>query len=354
MGQKKPTIGIIGAGMIAEKHVKAFQKTGKVDIKWVARKDTAKLREFQDKYNIPNGTGDYKDILTDNEIDAVVITSPPKLHFEMFVDSIEAGKHVLLEKPAGMSMDEVNKMIAIKNKHPELIVCDCSGRHSRVQPKFIKAKEIIDSDVLGDIYYIHHNSNWRQARGGIEYHPDAKWFMNKEIAGGGPMFDWGVYDLSFHLGVLSDKPRLKSIKNVDLQYKLDNYDPGEHIYDVEEHFYATLEFDNALKMYWERGNNANVEIPNETRIYGTKGGIKLGFCSWDHNVIELFDYDENNKARKTDIAVNMEGHDDETAFGAHFTEVLLGNEKPVMPLELAAKHLDIIFKLYDKANINPD
>ncbi|MBN1926005.1 MAG: Gfo/Idh/MocA family oxidoreductase, partial [Prolixibacteraceae bacterium] len=94
------TFGVIGAGMIAEKHIVGLQKTGQATVKWVARNDASRLADFQEKYSIDIGTTDYREILADGDVNAVVITSPPALHYGMFKAGVEAGKHILLEKPA--------------------------------------------------------------------------------------------------------------------------------------------------------------------------------------------------------------------------------------------------------------
>lgn len=343
------TIGIIGAGMIAEKHIDAFQQTGRVKIKWVARKNAAKLKSFQEKYKISNGTTDYKEVLNDKDVEMVVITTPPQQHHQMFIDALRAGKHVLIEKPLGISQNELKQMVEERQKHPELVVSSCSCRHARLQPKFAKAKEIIDSGKLGDIYFIHHNAVARQSRAGIEYHPTAKWFLNRKIAGGGPLLDWGVYDLSFHLGLLSDKPQLEKICTAFAKSGLDSVDPGTDIYDVEEHFMTVLQFSDNLKYYWERAAHANIEEDNQTRIYGTKGGIKLSYCTWESPEIVFFDVENEGKgkARKEIINVNMESHGgDDYELARHFVELIENKATAMMPVEREQKHLNIIMDIY--------
>jgi predicted dehydrogenase len=348
--EKEIVFGIIGAGMIAEKHILGLQKTGNAKVKWVARENGTKLREFQDKYAIPFGTTNYREILADDEVDAIIITAPPALHHQLFVDSVNDGKHILLEKPAAIKKEDLDAMVKLAADHPELIISDCSSRHARLQPKFRKVKEIIDSGKLGEIYYIHHNAIARQSRPGIEYHPSAKWFLNKEIAGGGVLFDWGVYDLSFHLGLLNDEPELENFNLLFMKNGLDQIDPGTDIFDVEEHFAVTMEFTGGLRYYWEHATNANVEATNETRIYGTKGGVKLSFCSWESPDIEFYDVenDGKGKARKEIIHIDMSQQEDNDSLSAHFVNVLLGKEKVEMPLSLAAKHLNIIFRIYNQ------
>jgi len=343
------TIGIIGAGMIAEKHLKAIKNTARIKTTWLADIAPEKLIKLKEDYGIENVTVDYTKMLNDNTLDAVLICTPPNLHMEMFLKSLMAGKHVFIEKPSAMNMHELNEMIDFQKSFPEQVVCDCSARHSRLQPKYEKVKQIIDSGALGEIYYVHHNSVWRNGRPGIEYHPEAKWFMNKAIAGGGPLFDWGVYDLSFHLGVLGDQLDLVSVQDVMLKSGLDNFDPGGYTYDVEEMFSAHLTLSGGVRFFWERGNHANMDVPNETRIYGTRGGIKLGFCTWDSPIIHFYDYDQEGKARHTEITVDTEGHSDDDALIHHFADLLEGKTQPAMPLELARKHLNIIWECYKKA-----
>lgn len=348
--QNKIVVGIIGAGMIAERHIVSLQKIKGVSIKWVARKDKSQLVNFQMRYSIPMGTINYHEILLDSEVNAIIITTPPQMHYQIFIDCVNAGKHVLLEKPAAIKQEHIEEMLVVANAHPELKIMDCSARHSRLQPKFKKVKELINSGKLGNIYFVHHNAVVRQSRPGIEYHPTAKWFLNKALAGGGPLFDWGVYDLSFHLGLFNDTLEVEMANLLFMKNGLDKCNPGTEAFDVEEHFAAQLSLSNGIKYYWERSSNANMEAKNETRIYGTKGGIKLAYCSWDEPVIELFDVEEKGRgtARKESILVDYCGHDDNDALSAHFVNVIFGNEENTMPLFRAAKHLKVIFNLYDQ------
>jgi predicted dehydrogenase len=344
---QKYKIGLIGAGMIAEKHALGLQKTGRVEITRVARKNETLLKDFQNKYDIPHGSTNYQDLLNDPEIEAVVIASPPDQHSRMLLDALAAGKHVLLEKPMAISAEDVDQIVKAHRRHPELKVLECSCRHARLQPKYRFVKELIDSGILGEIYYIHHNSVAMQSRPGIEYHPSAKWFLDRSKSGGGPIMDWGVYDLSFHLGVMSDRPELTAVNPLFLRSHLDQKDPGTPIYDVEEHFAALLQFNSGLKFYWERAAHANMKATNETRIYGTKGGIKLSYCTWDSNIIEVFGVANDGKGNATTetYEIDVSSQDDDNELSKHFIDVLDGKAEPLMSLELAAKHLKILLKM---------
>lgn len=335
--------------MIARVHMENLQKTGRASISWIAARNPDNLEKVRAEFNIPNKTNNYKDILEDAKVDLVLITTPPHLHREMFIEALEAGKHVLLEKPMALNINEIESMLEERAKHPHLFAMECSGRHSRLIPKFGQVKDLVDSGALGEIYAIHHNAVGRQSRPGIEYHPTAKWFLNKAEAGGGPLFDWGVYDLSFHLGVLGDTHEVVSIESVMLKSGLDEVDAGTDIYDVEEHFMVNMKLSGGISYYWERGGHANMEVANETRIYGTRGGIKLGFNSWDAPSLVFYDLDHNGKARSRKIELDYSSQDDGFALAEHLVRVLDGDEDPVISLELARKHMNIIFRCYEKA-----
>jgi len=346
---KKYKVGVIGAGWMAKAHMENLQQTGRAEIRWIAARNPENLEKVRADFGVPNKTHDYHDMLRDPEVDVVLITTPPHLHREMFIETVRAGKHVLLEKPMALNMNEIEEMMKVKDEHPEVIAVECSGRHSRLTPKFRKVKEIIDSGALGEIYSIHHCSIARQNRPGIEFHPPAKWFLDKSLAGGGPLFDWGVYDLSFHLGVLGDAYDLENVESAVLKGGLDEVDPGTDIYDVEEHLMVHLKLSNKVSYYWERAAHANMESPNETRISGTRGGIKLAYCTWDDPVVIFYDLDEDGKAREKRIGLDYEGVEDGEALTEHFIRVLDGTEKPVITLETAKKHMDILCKCREVA-----
>jgi predicted dehydrogenase len=338
-------IGIIGAGMIAKKHARDLLATGRCKIPVVADVLPKAGRAFAEMFGIPKSVADYAELLADPGVDAVVIATPPSTHKAIFLDAVAAGKHVLLEKPMAIRATDIRTMLAAARRHPKLVVCEASCRHARLQPKFAFVKRLVDSGALGDVYYVHHNAVNRRGRPGIEYHPGAHWFLDKKIAGGGPSMDWGVYDLSFHLGVLGDAHTLKSVLAVG-KNGLDEMSRRIPRFDVEEHLAAFMKFDKGLTYYWERSTNANNQAKNETRIYGTKGGLTLSFPSWDEPAVTFYSNTARGKAVTKILKVPMKGHkDDNRPLMDHFLDCLEGKAKPAMPLALAAKNLDIILKV---------
>lgn len=349
MTKKMWKIGIIGAGMMGKKHAADFIGSKRCVVDAIADVNLEAAKAFAEKFSVPNVYSDYHQILNDKSIDAVVIVTPPNTHCKIFVDAAEAGKHTLIEKPLGISKVDLDKMTKTAAQHPKLVALNASCRHARLQPKYDFIKNLIDSGKIGDVYHVHHVAVSRQSRPGIEFNPGAHWFLNKKLAGGGPSFDWGVYDLSFHLGILGDRHELKHVSSM-AKNGLDKIGQAIDCFDVEEHMSAFMTFNKGLTYAWERSTNAHNENPGMTRIYGTKGGLQFNFPSWESAEITMFDNDAKGKARKKVIKVPMKGHnDDNRPLINHFLDCLDKKAKPSMPLALAAKHVDIIMQVLKSA-----
>jgi predicted dehydrogenase len=344
-------IGIIGGGMVAQMHLKHWCAEPRVQVRWLAEINDQARAAVAQKFSIHRTTADYRQVLADPEVNAVVVCTPPSLHVRMGIDAMHAGKHLLMEKPLSVDMPSARRLVAAANERPTLKVSGCSARHARLIPKFPLVKKMIADGKLGRVYFIHHRAVARQGRGGIEYNPPAKWFLDRKIAGGGPLLDWGVYDLSFHLGVLDDKPQLQSVEAFCIN-GLDKVDPGSPTFTVEEHGGAFMTFTGGLRYFWERATNAHAEIPNQTTIYGTEGGLRFGFCSWDSPEIEYFSVDNagRGKAQKEILrAEKPEGHDDMGVLIKAYVDCLAGQGPVPMPLVTELKNLDILYRVYAAA-----
>jgi predicted dehydrogenase len=336
---KKYKLGIIGAGMYGKVLMRCFRQDDRAEIIWVNSASEETTKSAANEFGIEKWTMDYSEILADPAVDAVIIATPPYLHAEQLSAALAERKHILLEKPLTESMESVKKTVSAVEQAPKQIVLEASCRHTRLMRKFEFIKSIIDSGKLGTIYHIHHNHLSRTTY--IEWNPSGAWAMNKQLAGGGPLIDWGVYDLSFHLGLLDDKPQLKSRKSFS-RNDLRDVSKLVTFSDVEQHGAAWLEFDTGLTYYYERGAGVHGETPNETLLYGTKGGLRFQFPSWDSNEVEFF-YADNGEPRKEVLTVDVSSApDDHLTLTTHFLDCLDGKVEPLMTVQRAAKHMEIL------------
>jgi len=341
---KTYNFGIIGAGMYGKILMKYFKHDERANITWVNSASEATTKSAAEEFGVEKWSTDYLDVLNDPVVDAVVIATPPFVHADQLEAALKAGKHVLLEKPIAESRESLERIVKAVEQNPSLVVLEASCRHTRLTRKFKFIKDIIDSGKLGEVYHIHHNSLGRTTF--IEYNPNGAWAMNKKLAGGGPFADRGVYDLSFHLGLLNDVPQLKSMQRFT-RNDLRDMSKLVAFSDIEQHGAAWMEFDTGLTYYYENGGGVHNEAQNETRLYGTKGGLRFHHYSWDSNEIEFFTTEEG-EPRKEIFTVDMTGApDDSHAITTHFLDCLDGTTQPLMPVQRAAKHMEILFKILE-------
>ncbi|HSG41570.1 MAG TPA: Gfo/Idh/MocA family oxidoreductase [Anaerolineales bacterium] len=335
-------LGIIGAGMYGKVLIRAFQQDERANIIWVNSKSEETTKSAAEEFGVEKWSADYRDVLNDPAVDAVVIATPPFVHAEQLEESLKAGKHVLLEKPIAESRESLERIVKSVESAPKLKVLEASCRHTRLTRKYKVIKDIIDSGKLGEVYHIHHNSLARTTF--IEYNPNGAWAMNKKLAAGGPFADLGVYDLSFMLGLLNDGPQLMSLQKFT-RNDLRNLSQFVDFSDVEQHGAAWMEFDTGLTYYYERGGGVHGETPNETRIHGTKGGLRFQLFSWDSNEIKLFTTNNDELHHET-ITIEMDNEpEDSLALTTHFLDYLDGKAEPQMTVPLAAKHMEILLKI---------
>ncbi len=339
---KKINIGIIGAGMVGEMHIQSIKKNKRTNLVWISNRTKSVLDAKMKKYNILKGTINYMDILNDETVDAVIIATPPYLHSRIMIQSLNKGKHVLVEKPLCIKQADLNKIICVVKKHKNLVALECSARHTRLQPKYKFIKKMIDSGKIGEVYFIFHKHVMPSTY--IEYNPDGLWSLDKKFSGGGPIMDWGCYDLSFHLGLLNDKPELKNIisfKKGGIKKFLDKNIKSN----TEEHAACLMDFNNDLHYYYDCSTGIHSQESNLTQIYGTKGNLKFSYLTWDREDIEYDFIGVKGNVEKNILKVKSNGYDDNIKLIDHFIDCIINGINPVIPVVLACKHLKIIFKI---------
>src|SRR6204780_259249 len=110
---KKLKTAVFGTGFMGRVHTEGIRRLGNVEVAAIAASSAEKARKFADELGVEGATGDYRTLLADSTIDAVHICTPNALHFPMAKAAIEAGKHVLCEKPLAMSPAEAEEMVRI-------------------------------------------------------------------------------------------------------------------------------------------------------------------------------------------------------------------------------------------------
>jgi predicted dehydrogenase len=343
----KPNIGIVGAGMWGCRHIKTIQDIGRADVTWIVDAKQQVVDSVQKEYNIPNGSTDMKMMLADKNLDAVIISSPPFAHFEQSINALKAEKHLILEKPVALNRSEGQKLLAEAKKHKNCKVLVGTCRDSILQPKFEFIKNFIDSGKIGEIYHI--NFSHMSQNTFIEYNPQGTWALNKKLAGGGPLVDWGGYDLAFHMSLINNKFTLDKAYYIN-RNDLRDFSSKAAIADVEQHVVAFLKFKEKLTFTYERGAGVHMNNECETRIYGTRGGIKFSYYPWEKPFIDYYHAGPEGKdpPQYERIEIDMKNYrTGNIDFINHAIDCISGKANPILTLKEAMEHMEIIWKLLE-------
>lgn len=245
--------GIMATGVIAAKFADTVRKMGEDDrVSACASRSLDKAERFAREHGIPRAYGSYKALLEDKEVEAVYIATPNNMHYENSRMCLEAGKHVLCEKPFTTSVEDAVRLFEMAEEKGLFIMEAFWIRHL---PALKKMREMIKWDVIGDVCFARSEfgfvaSGARKAR------------KFDSALGGGALLDIGVYNLGFMHMVMGDDIPLKFTSDYHLnEYGTDDYST------------ILLEYPGGRRAAVT--TSIGVLMPREAVVFGTKGSIYL-------------------------------------------------------------------------------
>jgi predicted dehydrogenase len=180
--------GLIGCGDIARKRVApALRHLPECDFIAVCRRQTDLAESFAGEFGARRWYSDWRDLIRDEEVQAVYLATPVHLHAPQTIAAAEAGKHVLCEKPMALNVAECNEMIAACRANSVLLGV---SYYRHFYPVVARIKSLLEAGEVGKPVLAQINAfEW------FDPQPDAArgWLLKKDVAGGGPMFDFGCH-----------------------------------------------------------------------------------------------------------------------------------------------------------------
>lgn len=267
-------VGIIGCGGIAnKKHMPALKKVegvrlvGFCDI--VRERAECALDKFGDTG--ARAYTDYRELLKDESIEVVHVCTPNRSHSFITVDALEAGKHVMCEKPMAINSAEAKKMLEARDRTGKMLSI---GYQNRFRDDSLYMKAEADAGTFGEIYYAKATALRRRAV------PTWGVFLDEYEQGGGPLIDIGTHALDLTLWVMNNyKPKYcvgttyhKLNGDTDQGNKWGNWDPDK--FSVEDSAFGFVVMENGATVMLESSWAINMYDTREgiTTVCGTKAG----------------------------------------------------------------------------------
>ncbi|HLX43347.1 MAG TPA: Gfo/Idh/MocA family oxidoreductase [Bryobacteraceae bacterium] len=209
---RKVRWGVLGVAKIAtNKVIPAMQLGEYSEITAIASRDAEKARQAATQLHIPKAYGSYEDLLADPDVDAIYNPLPNHMHVPWSIRSAAAGKHVLCEKPIGLSTTEARQLIAARDAAGVKIG---EAFMARTHPQWIRAREIVRSGQIGEL---------RVVTGFFSYfNRDAANVRNVAGWGGGGLMDIGCYPITLSRMIFGEEPlRVIGLVERDPDFKTD-------------------------------------------------------------------------------------------------------------------------------------
>lgn len=339
-------IGMIGTGSIAHEHIQAYQKMDNVELVAFCDINPSQLNHMADRYGISETYSSKEALLASADIDAVSVCTWNAAHAECAIAALNAGKHVLCEKPMATSVADALAMEAAAKKNGKLLMI---GFVRRFGNDAQIVTDFRDKDFFGDIYYgkatyLRRNGN----PGG--------WFGDKSRSGGGPLIDLGVHVIDL-LNYLMGQPKPISVYGATFQKLFNRPDSKDtvaysssttdekDICDVEDLASAMIRFADGSVVSIEASFSLNLkEDQGKIELFGTKGGASLA------PQLELYT-DINGYMTdiqlKTPTALDMNGLFYNEV--AHFVDCVLNNTECLTPAADGVTIMRILDAIYQSA-----
>ena len=348
MAKKKLKVAVIGCGGIANsKHMPGLKTVKEAEMVAFCDIIEERAEKAKKEFGTPDSKvyTDYKELLKDESIDVVHICTPNRSHSFITIDSLRAGKHVMVEKPMAKTAAEAREMVKVAKETGKKLTV---GYQNRCRPESVYLKkEVMEKGVLGEVYYAKALAIRRRAT------PTWGVFLNEYEQGGGPLIDIGTHALDLTLYMMDNyEPKMvlgtsyKKLNNPVCGNVWGAWDPEQH--KVEDSAFGFIIMKNGATINLESSWALNIVDPIEasTVLCGTKAGAQI------KNKELILNYDKDDKLVEEKPIDDYEGTIKQAAAGAEaqqWINAILNDTDPCVLPEQACVVSEILEAIYKSA-----
>lgn len=267
-------VGMIGAGTIAQRlHLPALQRVAGVEVVALAEPNQARLQECADNFGIERGHTDYQEMLARGDLEAVVVATPNLFHAPATIAALEAGCHVLVEKPMATNAADARRMAEVARARGKVLTLNLPRRFAA---PYRAARALVDAGDLGEIYAA---SASLVRRTGIPGY--GSWFTTAALSGGGAMLDAGIHILDVALWILGE-PQVVAVSATTASH-LGRAGLGLGSWGIDRSTSGTFDVEDGLTAHLRLASGASLSLAVTWAAYapakvgvqllGTRGGV---------------------------------------------------------------------------------
>ena len=329
--KRKLGVAIVGCGMIAGFHLRAFRNIPRVEICGVWN-GTAEAAERFAGSNRTNAYPSFEELLADKSLDLVDICLPSGLHAEYGCRAAQSGKHVVVEKPVDVSLEAAGRLIKTCEEAGVFLAAVLQNRFA---PSVSKVKQALEQNLLGKIIAGEATVKWYREN---RYYQSSNWKGTKRLDGGGALINQSIHTIDLLLWFLGNVKSVASLVRT-----------ARHSIEVEDLAVAIAEFENGAVASVTGSTALKPGFPERIELYGEKGAIALEagrIVRWkvdDQREEDFLDQSPSNCASADPSGISIENH--QRQFEAITGAILKGEQPPVSGTE-ALRSLKFILDVY--------
>jgi len=298
---KSVKLAIIGVGQIGKIHIANYKRIPGAEIVAVCDVNVSEAERVAAEHGIPDAYTDFRELLARDDVDAVDVCLHNNYHEPVTVAALNAGKHVYCEKPIAGAYSDGVRMIETARRNDRMLHIQLNRLFSK---ETATAKELIDAGKLGKPFHARSVGFRRRNRPFVDGYGTAS-FGRKETAGGGALFDMGVYHISQLLYLLGNPQVSRISGQLYQEMAMDESRRKQSGFDVEEFAAGFVKFEGGLTMDIAESWAIHLGGFEGGSIVGSEGGIRLSGAVSDTEP-NRFSYHTTIADLDMDCSVNLE------------------------------------------------
>lgn len=328
---RKIGYAIIGLGRIADIFMRGVQSSSNSAVTALVSGHRPKADKYAAQYNVPSTSiynyENFDDIVHNPAIDAVYVALPNSMHADFTIRAAKAGKHVLCEKPMSVTVAEAQAMIdACKKANVKLMI----AYRCQYEPTHLRAIKLIRDGELGKVQSIESAYGFNEVAG--------EWRLNKKLAGGGPLYDVGIYCLNACRYLTGEEP-------ADLSGYASVIDRDGRFDSVEENLVWKMKFPSGILASCSTTYGAPMD--GYFRVHGSKGSLEMD-PAFNYDGVHLRGRISGTRIDEPSTARHPYQF---TLEADHFSNCIINNTEPKTPGEEGLRDMQYITQIYRSAGI---
>ena len=256
-GMPKTKIALLGAGFIADIHMESYERfVPEAEVTAVYARSAERAGAFAAKHHLPQAFTDLEQAIRESDCEVVDICLPNFLHHRAALAAAGAGKHIIIEKPLAMTLEEADEMIAVcRQRGVKLMYAEelCFA------PKYERARKLVNENAVGPIYMLKQSEKHSG--------PHSDWFYDVSQSGGGVLMDMGCHGLAWFRWMLGGKPKVLSVYATMNTVLHQNRTKGE------DNAVTIVEFEHGVIGVCENSWARHGGMDDRAEVHGTGGVI---------------------------------------------------------------------------------